>query len=153
MRLSTAALTLFCAFTTAVPLASKHNIYLATCTRPRSCLLIICDDPDPITAAAFYASGASTAARPTDITTISDPAAAWEGVTRSGRLTTGKLTSAIDKGAKAVAKGEIAGSAKIGAEEYVCFKDGASKFTVQGWEDWSAQKLSCTADYWCASTS
>ncbi|KAF9741153.1 hypothetical protein PMIN06_005557 [Paraphaeosphaeria minitans] len=153
MRLSTPTLALFCALTTAAPLASKHNIYLGTCARPHSCLLIICDDPDPITAAAYYASGASTTARPTEITTISDPAAAWEGVSRSGRLTVGTLTSAIDKGAKGVVKGEIAGSAKIGSEEYVCFKDGATKFVVQGWDDWSAQRVSCTADYWCASTS
>lgn len=136
---------------TAAALASNHNIYLATCTRPRRCLLIICDDPEPVTAAAYYASGASTTAKPSDITTITDPAAAWEGVSRQGRLSTGILTSAIDKNAKGIEKGQIAGTAKVGAEEYVCFKDGESRFTVAGWDDWSLQRVSCTADYWCAS--
>ncbi|KAF2449179.1 hypothetical protein P171DRAFT_327950, partial [Karstenula rhodostoma CBS 690.94] len=125
---------------------SKHNIYLATCTRPRSCLLIICDNPDPFTAAAYYASGASTTAKPSEVTTITDPASPWEGTPRQGKLTTGTVVSTIDVGAKGVKKGDIAGTAKIGAEEFVCFRDGESRFTVAGWDEWS-----CVADYWCAS--
>jgi hypothetical protein len=158
MRLSAAAGgAILCALATAAPstpapLASKHNIYLATCSRPRSCLLIICDSPSPFTAAAYYPNGASTAAKPSDITTITDPASPWEGASRQGRFTTGTVTSTIDVGAKGLKKGDIAGGAKLGSEEFVCFKDGVSKFEVSGWDDWELQRVSCVADYWCAST-
>lgn len=137
----------------ASPLASKHNIYLASCTRPRNCLLIICDNPSTFTAAAYYANGAATSNNPTELATITSPASPWEGVPRQGRFRTGVVSSTIDAGAKSLAKGEIAGAAKLGSEEFICFRDGESKFTWTGWDDLDLQRADCVADYWCASTS
>lgn len=135
------------------PLASKHNLYLATCTPPRECLLIICDTPDPFTAAAYYANGASATAKPTELATIADPASPWEGASRKGSFRNGVVTSTINVGAKALAKGELAGEAKLGTEEFVCFRDGQSKFTTTAGDGFDRKTVSCVADYWCASTS
>lgn len=159
MRLSQAtSLALLCSTAaasplTASPLASKHNIYLATCTKPRSCLLIICNDPDPFTAAAYYPNGASTTTRPSELSTVSNSAAPWEGTLRQGRFRTGTLSANINAGAKTLSKGEIAGTATLGSEDYVCFRDGQSKFSTQSWDDLDLRPVNCVADYWCASTS
>lgn len=133
----------------ATPLASKHNIYLATCKRDPDCLLIICNAPPSTTAAAYYANGITNANRPSEFATVADPASPWEGASRKGKFRTATLSSAIDAGAKALAKGQIAGSATLGKEEFVCFRDGQSKFTTE--DDDST--VNCVADYWCASTS
>lgn len=132
--------------------ASKHNLYLATCTRRPNCLLIICDDPPPFTAAAYYANGATTATNPTELATIATPASPWEGTPRQGEFRTSPFSSTIDAGAGALAKGEIAGAATVGTEEFVCFRDGETTFTANDWDD-LVGKASCVADYWCASTS
>ncbi|KAL1591673.1 hypothetical protein SLS60_011671 [Paraconiothyrium brasiliense] len=124
-------------------MASKHNIYLATCTRPRSCLLVICDNPSPFTAAAYYSNGVSTSINPTELATITNPASPWEGTPRQGRFRTGTVTSTINAGAKALPKGEIAGEAKLGIEEFVCFRDGVTKFTATGWDDLELQTANC----------
>lgn len=133
--------------TSATPLASsKHNLHLATCTPLPSCLLIICSTPVPYTAAAYYPNGASASAQPGEIGTVADPAAPWEGVARRATLRAGVVTANIAKGAKALAKGEIAGEASLGAEGFVCFRDGVGRFSVQGGE------VNCVVDYWCAAT-
>lgn len=150
------SLAIICSVSTlaaSVPLASKHNIYLATCTPRRSCLLIICDEPDPFTAAAYYANGASASTKPTELATIADPASPWEGASRKGSLRNEAVTSTINAGAKALAKGELAGEAKIGTEEFVCFRDGQSTFTTTGGDGFDRRTVTCVADYWCASTS
>ncbi|KAJ4295460.1 hypothetical protein N0V90_007472 [Kalmusia sp. IMI 367209] len=110
-------------------MASKHNIYLATCRRSPDCLLVICNNPPQFTAAAYYANGITNANSPTELATVTDPASPWEGTPRTGRFRTTTFTSSIDAGAKALAKGEIAGQATLGTEEFICFKDGQSKFT------------------------
>ncbi|KAF2746567.1 hypothetical protein M011DRAFT_387057, partial [Sporormia fimetaria CBS 119925] len=148
--------------TTSAPLASaqmgsKHNLYLVTCTREPDCLLgILCAPqrtPVTYTAVAYYANGPIESNRnqnPTSITTVSQPRAPWEGSARTARINRlGDFASSIDAAAASIQKGQIAGTAKVGSEDFVCFKDGATALSVR--TDLGLSGYSCTADYWCPS--
>ncbi|KAF2105860.1 hypothetical protein BDV96DRAFT_655237 [Lophiotrema nucula] len=116
-----------------VAMGSKHTVYLATSTR--------------FSAVAYYANGpVSSSQGPTAITTST--VHAWEG-TKSARIGTAAFSSTINAGADALPEGQIAGSAKLGTEDLVCFSDGATTFG--GEEDLGLTTWTCTADYWCPS--
>ncbi|KAF2272541.1 uncharacterized protein EI97DRAFT_436784 [Westerdykella ornata] len=143
----------------AAPMGSKHNLYLATCSKqtiiPDCPLIILCprQRAATYTAVAYYANGPIESNRnknPTQIATVSNPAAPWEGTQRVAKLgRAGDFASNIDAGARNLAKSAIAGEAKLGTEEFVCFKDGESAFTVR--DELDIPEYSCKADYWCAS--
>jgi hypothetical protein len=150
----------------AVQQGSKHNLYLVTCAKraasPPGCFLgIICPQQKRqavtyYTAVAYYANGAidsGTVGRntnPTSLTTVSDPSQPWEGTQRVAKLgRTGDFSSNIDAGAKTVAKGQLAGDAKLASEDFVCFRDGQTKVTTR--DELGDTTASCTADYWCPS--
>jgi hypothetical protein len=141
---------------------SKHTLYLSTCTRrglgdsDGDCdLLILCPRQRSSTysAVAYYAnggidSGSQRNKNPTQIATVET--SPWEGSTPKAKLgRAGEFSSYIDAGAKAFAKGEIAGSAKLGDEGFVCFKDGVTKIT--GRDELGDPEYSCVTDYWCPS--
>lgn len=139
---------------------SKHNLYLVTCTRrssnlPGCPLIIICprQQTTKYTAVAYYANGPIESNRnvnPTQIATVAEPAAPWEGTQRVAKLgRAGDFSGNIDQTAAGISKGQIAGSAKLASEDFVCFKDGATSFTVR--DELDDPKYSCTADYWCPS--
>jgi hypothetical protein len=144
-----------------IQMGSKHNLYLATCTRrssvPDCPLIILCarQQQTTYTAVAYYANGPIESNRntnPTQISTVSQPPQPWEGTPRSARVgRVGTFESNIDAGAATLEKSQIAGSAKLGDEEFVCFKDGATKFTVR--DELDDPTASCQADYWCPSIS
>ena len=159
-------LTLFASITASAPVegiqqGSKHNIYLVTCTRqsistPDCPLIILCEPPVTTrvtyTAAAYYPNGAIEAGEdnPSQLATVSEPAAPWEGAQRVANIAaTGVFSSNIDAGAKALAKGQIAGSAKLASEDFTCFRDGQSSFKLRN--GLGIVQGSCTADYWCPS--
>ncbi|KAF2690647.1 hypothetical protein K458DRAFT_412008 [Lentithecium fluviatile CBS 122367] len=150
------------AFATAVvaapveTLGSKHVVYLSTCV-PNECPIGLCDPEDfNLIAAAYFRNGppATSTASPTTLGPISSfgsGPASWEGTKRSVRLgTDGTYTSNIARGAKSLAKGEIAGDGElkgVGSEPFVCFKDGATKFRAT----YELDRYTCTADYYCPS--
>lgn len=84
------------------------------------------------------------------MTTVNDPAVPWEGTQRTVNLgRTGRFSSNIEDGADSIQNGEIAGTAKLGAEEFVCFRDGETTFKFS--EDLGLSNYSCIAEYWCPS--
>jgi hypothetical protein len=84
------------------------------------------------------------------MTTISSNPPNWEGASYSASLGRyGTFHSYIDANAASVAKGQIAGSARLDAEDFVCFKDGATSFKFS--EDLGLSTYTCTAQYWCPS--
>jgi hypothetical protein len=133
-----------------VQMGSRHNLYLATCT-------LIDPEDDATAAASKYTAVAYFANGPiefnqalTDIATVTDPAQRWEGtqrVTRVGR--TSSFSSRISADAARVAKGELAGTAVLDDEDFVCFKDGSTAFVVT--KELTNEPYSCKTDYWCAS--
>jgi hypothetical protein len=137
----------------AIAMGSKHNLYLTTCTS--KCVLgILCSRQQRShTAVLYYANGPVDSSRntsPTQMTTVTDPAAPWEGTQRAARLgRTGDFTSNIDEGADSISSGQIAGGAKLATEDFVCFRDGETTFKFS--EDLGLSSYSCTADYWCPS--
>lgn len=142
----------------ALQMGSKHNLYLVTCTkraRESDCPLIILCGTEQVsyTAVAYYANGPIEANRntdPTQISTVSQPVQPWEGTPRTAKINrVGDFSSNIDSAAAGIANGQIAGSAKLSEEEFVCFKDGETSFTVRN--DLGIQQYSCSADYWCPS--
>lgn len=160
------ALISFCGVVTAVPtpldaiqMGSKHNIYLATCTRRSGLgecpLLIFCPEEAAVTysAIAYFANGpiASTGlTTPSQIATVSEPPQPWEGAQRGAKLgRTSSVTASINAGANALEKGQIAGTAKMDAEDFVCFKDGTTFFEVRN--ELGGRQYSCTTEYWCPS--
>ncbi|CAO2650577.1 Nn.00g018690.m01.CDS01 [Neocucurbitaria sp. VM-36] len=172
MRLLTTALFLsLSSLTAAAPASleaagSRKNVYLATCT-PRAgdgCLLgILCsrDSTSPSSSSAaeaalsysaviYYNGPASSRTSPTDVGTVSTPARAWEGATRKAVLSAGAFEGTIDAGAAQLSKSSIAGSAMLGREEFVCFRDGEATFQFEEGLLVS-RSVSCKADYWCAS--
>lgn len=160
----TVALAALSSFTAATPIdstaqGSKHTFYLTSCAQ-RCTLGILCDTSSnaatTFSAIVYYANGASTSgstltSNPTSITTISTPAQAWDGTQRAAIIGRTAFSSNIDVGANVLLKGQIAGSAKLGAEEFVCFRDGET--TISGSTDLGIQQWSCKADYWCPSIS
>lgn len=134
----------------AIQAGSKHNLYLVTCARPATLLSPV----TTFTAAAYFANGPVEAGSrnkvPTQSAAVTDPAQPWEGVTRAANLAlVGVFSSSIDANATTLAKGQIAGSATLGTEEFVCFTDGATTFesrSVLG-----AVQYACVAYYWCPS--
>jgi len=83
--------------------------------------------------------------------TVSERVVPWEGATRSARLRSGAFSSSIETGGKMLAKSAIAGTAKVGKEEFVCFRDGETKFEAVSEGLIGDESSQCVADYWCAS--
>ncbi|KAF2856251.1 hypothetical protein T440DRAFT_513332 [Plenodomus tracheiphilus IPT5] len=132
------------ALAAAAAAASKKNVYLSTCVE-RGIL-----DSDTVLAAIYYNKAASSSSSPTDVGTLSSRTRTWEGATRRVTLSAGSLESKIDSGAKDLDKSQIAGTAKLGNEDLVCFVDGTTTFKFDsGLLDLGSTK--CTANYWCAS--
>jgi hypothetical protein len=146
-----------------VQLGSKHTIYLSTCTSrsllPGCPLIILCprgsstSEAQTYTAAAYFSSPLSNSNdNPTDIVTISERGEPWEGAQRAAELSRKAFASNIDAGAAGLAMSQIAGTAVLGSEDFICFKDGTSKFSVDGGLlGIGGQSAECTADYFCAS--
>ncbi|KAF2706933.1 hypothetical protein K504DRAFT_447801 [Pleomassaria siparia CBS 279.74] len=142
-------------------MGSKHNLYLSTCTRRAGIgdcpLPIFCSAADAAityTAIAYFPNGPiSTSGAPTppsQIATVSEPPAPWEGASRGAKLgRTSSVNATIDAGAATLAKGDLAGSAKLDQEDFICFKDGTTSFEFKN--EWGIREYSCTADYWCPS--
>jgi hypothetical protein len=137
------------------PMGSKHTLYLSSCTNyniiPICPIPILCDKETansakatPYTAATYFASGRPPSNYPTEVAVVSATPQAWEGTQRVAKFRSGDFSSVIDAGAKALKKGDVAGSARMGNEEFACFKDGETSFTVDAVN-------ACKADYWCAS--
>ncbi|KAF2741663.1 hypothetical protein M011DRAFT_331079 [Sporormia fimetaria CBS 119925] len=108
--------------------ASNHTLYLATCvieSNPPGCPLgTICNslNKEYYTIVGFYPDGPLTYKfkQPSASATISRPAQPWEGTKRTAVLEgTGEFESLIEAGALVLKKGDIAGSAKLGSEEFV----------------------------------
>lgn len=99
----------------------------------------------------IYYNGPSTSrSSPSDVGTVSEPARGWEGATRRTDLSGTRFTSSIADSADELAKSEIAGTAKFGSEEFVCFADRSSTFRFsEGLL--GLRTTNCKADYWCAS--
>jgi hypothetical protein len=142
----------------AVQMGSKHNLYLSTCaTRsalPGCPLIIICPKAEetaalPYIAAAYFET--TNKASPTEVAIVSLVQVPWEGFTRSARLRNGAFSSSIAIGGKTLAKSAIAGMAKVGREEFICFRDGETKFEAVSDGIIGEERSQCVADYWCAS--
>jgi hypothetical protein len=144
-----------------IQMGSKHNLYLLTCTRRSSfseCpLLIFCSTEAEAevtyNAIAYFADGpfsTTGAVKPSQIATTSEPPQPWEGISYGAKLgRTGTVTASIDAGAAELESGQIAGLAKLDAEDFVCFKDGKTFFEVRN--ELGIRKYSCTTNYWCPS--
>lgn len=101
--------------------------------------------------AVVYYNGAATSGRsPNDIGVVAEPAKKWEGTTRRVTLSDGRFTSSIAAGADDLPKSQIAGTAKLGDEDFVCFVDGTSTFKFREGL-LGLRETTCKADYWCAS--
>jgi hypothetical protein len=87
---------------------------------------------------------------PADVGTVADPARKWEGGSRSVRLDAGLFTSSIADDADDLPKSSIAGSAKLGDESLVCFRDGSTTFQFSSGL-LGLGSTTCKADYWCGS--
>ncbi|KAH7116266.1 hypothetical protein B0J11DRAFT_443306 [Dendryphion nanum] len=140
-------------------MGSRHNLYLVTCTpssdkpfcpNPRFC------EPDEsvptkYTAVAYFANGPIEINQSlTEIATVTRPAQAWEGTLRVARLgKTSVFGSNIVREATGLKTGEIAGSAALDNEDFVCFKDGQVAFVVS--DDLTHEPFTCKTDYWCPS--
>ncbi|EFQ84919.1 hypothetical protein CFE70_002046 [Pyrenophora teres f. teres 0-1] len=124
---------------------SARNVYLTTCTT-RS---LSADSTS--SSAILYNSGDTSSSNPSDIGTVSsERAIQWVGYTRRVPLGSGIFESKIDKGAETLEKSQIAGSAKLGREQFACFRDGVSTFRFAGGV-LGAETTVCTAEFWCAS--
>jgi hypothetical protein len=109
------------------------------------------DTADTASAVIYYNGPATSRTSPKDIGVVSEPAQKWEGVSRRTTLSDGKFTSSIASNAAGLAKSEIAGSAKLGDEDFVCFVDGSSTFSFREGL-LGLRSTTCKAEYWCAST-
>jgi hypothetical protein len=99
----------------------------------------------------YYDGPATSRTSPTDIGVVSEPAKKWEGASRRVSLSGGRFTSSIAANADDLNKSDIAGSATLGNEEFVCFVDGSSTFSFKEGL-LGLRATNCKADYWCAST-
>ncbi|KAJ4305829.1 hypothetical protein N0V90_001361 [Kalmusia sp. IMI 367209] len=114
------------------PAAKAHNIYLTTCV-PRN--KNNDDNPAPttnFTAIAYFRQPLNTTAidpdtkapKPDKAALVAQPPEPWEGVKWRVKVWNDKLFSAsIAADAGSLTKGGLAGDAKLGDEDYVCFKD------------------------------
>ncbi|KAF2639840.1 hypothetical protein P280DRAFT_470449 [Massarina eburnea CBS 473.64] len=133
-------------------MGSKHTVYLSTCTRratvPDCPIVILCNQPaapaQTYTAAAYFVNSRPQANLPTEVAVVSTSLEPWEGTQRVAKFRTATFSSVIDAGAKGLSKSDVAGSARLGNEDFACFKDGETVFAADG-------LTSCRADYWCAS--
>ncbi|KAF2263999.1 hypothetical protein CC78DRAFT_533598 [Lojkania enalia] len=143
-----------------IAMGSKHNVYLVTCTRTNAldCPLppLICATQTAAaksySAVAYYPNGPITSSKstPNQIVTVSEPPQPWEGTTHTVKLTiVGDFAANIDAGANTLPQGQLAGTAKLADEDFVCFTDGVTKFSFD--KSLGIEKHSCTADYWCPS--
>lgn len=151
-----------CAPVEAIQLGSKHTLYLTTCTRqsiiPDCPLIILCarQQRSSYKAVAYYANGPIESNRntyPTQMTTVSQNGEPWEGEQRTASIgRVGQFSSTIDTSGGSLKKGEIAGLAKLGEEEFVCFRNGVTSIPVRdGFDLDLLGRTVCTADYWCPS--
>jgi hypothetical protein len=108
------------------------------------------DTADTASAVVYY-NGPAGSTSPGDIGVVSEPARDWEGQTRRVTLSAGRFTSNIAAGADSLPKSQIAGTAKLGDEDFVCFVDGTSTFKFREGL-LGLRETNCKADYWCAST-
>ncbi|KAF2261476.1 hypothetical protein CC78DRAFT_356002 [Lojkania enalia] len=151
-KFQVAALALLPTFVLSAPLGSKHNIYLVHCD-PVKCPIGLCYPGEfQITAAAFFANGPinpdSSTNSPTSLGQLSGYQPKWEGIQRRVAVgTMGTFASNFPASASTAEKGSIVGDASLGSEPFVCFKDGATKFTIK----YDAADYTCTTDYWCPS--
>lgn len=158
MAFKTVSLVLFllASVSTAAPaLGSKNNVYLVRC-EPEDCPIGLCDPGEfTITAATYFSTSAVPAsgravARPDGIGKLSGYNPSFESATSKnvqvGRA--GRFTWSIATAAKTLKKGEIAGTATLGTEPFVCFRDAATKFAIND----DLERYECTAEYWCGST-
>jgi hypothetical protein len=100
--------------------------------------------------ALYYNGQATSRNSPSDVGTVAEPARAWDGASRRVRLSGKQFTSSIADGANAIAKSEIAGTAKFGDEDMICFRDGSTTFSFSSGLLGLSSTV-CKADYWCAS--
>lgn len=141
--------------TTDLAAAKAHNIYLATCVpKNRN------NDDNPAPPVNFTAIGYfrqplnvtavdpdTKAPKPDKAALVAQPPEPWEGVRWKIKVWNDKLFSAsIAADAATGVKGALAGDAKLGNEDYVCFKDGETAIRIR--ED--DVRGNCIADYWCA---
>jgi hypothetical protein len=164
--------------------ASSHNIYLVTCTWSGSNGRWGNSDKSA-TGVAFFKAPIQTppslggrqdwkdSPRPDQVAILRSPATSWEGTKRQSTVWENKAFSAnIVTGAGTLSKGQIAGEASLGSEQFVCFKDGETEIRLVGDGDgngpgrWGGGRrppekrqrwnggndwAQCKVDYWCAS--
>jgi hypothetical protein len=140
--------------TTSIEAAKAHNIYLVTCV-PRTRKN---DDETPaaatnFTAVAYFkrpidpAETDSKGPQPNKAALVSQPPEAWEGAKWKVKVWKDKIfTADIASGAETLAKGGIAGSVRLGEEDYACFKDGETAIRIRD----DDVRGKCVADYFCA---
>lgn len=177
--LALVAVTLLSSLTLALPIepsntadaGSSHNLYLVTCAVRAGR-----NSVQNVSALAFFntpitsnpvrgppgGGGWDNDPKADQAALISNPAAPWEGTISASVWSNTNFTSSIDKQAGTLAKGNIAGSATLNKEQYICFKDGDTEIGIKedngdGRGDWGPgrgrgrPRVQCTADYWCAS--
>ncbi|KAL5413849.1 hypothetical protein PMIN03_003530 [Paraphaeosphaeria minitans] len=136
-------------------MGSKHTAFLARCA-PTDCPIGLCDPDDfNIYGAAYFVNGPPTGstASATAFAAVSD--SRWEGTARSVTWTRyGSFKINIDAQAASLPKGEIAGQAILTAtgaaeEQFLCFKEGTTKFRTT----YDLDSYTCTASYYCPSIS
>jgi hypothetical protein len=98
----------------------------------------------------YYEGAATSGASPADVTSVSEPAKQWDGAIRRATLDAGSFTSTIDNGADELPKSQLAGSATLADEQYICFVDGQSQFQFREGL-LGLRTTTCRADFWCAS--
>jgi hypothetical protein len=106
---------------------------------------------DTASTAIYYNGPATSRTSPKDIGVVSEPAKKWEGASRRVTLSDGRFTSNIAADAAGLPKSEVAGTATLGSEEFVCFVDGSSTFSFREGL-LGLRETNCKAEYWCAST-
>lgn len=112
---------------------------------------------------------------------LNSPATSWEGAQNTPVWNDIYFARDIAKGADNLLKGQLAGTATVGRENFACFRDGETTIVVAEGAGWpgpgsnvprtvggpwgppakrqdggdtaGALKVRCTADYWCGSVS
>ena len=156
VRFTLAALSALVALTTSAPvevLGSKHVAYLSVCY-PDECPIGLCYIGDfKILAIGYFADGPpkGSSATPSALGKLSVflGNTAWEGDKKSVRVgSAGTMSTDISKNALSLGQSEIAGNASLPNENFVCFRDGSTKFKITH----ELERYTCTADYYCPST-
>tara|TARA_R110002003_G_scaffold106_13_gene8819 strand:+ start:11863 stop:12261 length:399 start_codon:yes stop_codon:yes gene_type:complete len=121
-----------------------YNLYFQLVIR------ILTFPPADTSSSVIYYNGPSSSTDPQDVGKVSEPARDWEGSTKRTNVNGATFTSSINAGAGDLPKSQIAGTAKLGSEDFVCFVDGSSTFRFnEGLLGLTS--TTCKADYWCAS--